>query len=66
MRVLYRRRMTARRADEAHRAATPLELIFDLCFVVAVAQASSLLHHDLSDGHLGHALGNYLWVFFGI
>ena len=33
------RPMRARRPDEAHRVATPLELFFDLCFVVAVAQA---------------------------
>lgn len=35
------RRMTARRPDEPHRSATPLELFFDLCFVVAVAQAAA-------------------------
>ena len=48
--------MTARRTDEAHRSATPLELFFDLCFVAAVAQAAADLHHDLSAGHLGHAV----------
>jgi len=64
--MLYRRPMTARRADEAHRTTTRLELFFDLCFVVAVAQAASHLHHDLSDGRFGHAIGNYLWVFFAI
>ena len=32
--------MRARSVDEAHRASTPLELFFDLCFVVAVAQAA--------------------------
>ncbi|NUT37861.1 MAG: low temperature requirement protein A [Hamadaea sp.] len=58
--------MTARRADEAHRAATPLELFFDLCFVAAVAQAANRLHHDLSEGHLSHALASYLFVFFAI
>ena len=30
-----------RAADEEHRASTPLELFFDLCFVVAIAQAAS-------------------------
>jgi low temperature requirement protein LtrA len=58
--------MTARRADEAHRAATPLELFFDLCFVVAVAQAAGVLHHDLTAGHFGHAVGSYAFVFFAI
>ena len=33
--------MKPRSPDEAHRASTPLELLFDLVFVVAVAQAAS-------------------------
>jgi low temperature requirement protein LtrA len=65
-RVVNVRRMSARRTDEANRSSTPLELFFDLCFVVAVAQAASHLRHDLSGGQLGHAVGNYLWVFFAI
>ena len=32
---------------------TPLELFFDLTFVVAIAQAASGLHHDLVRGHAG-------------
>ena len=44
--------MDGRDPAEEHRAATPLELLFDLCFVVAVAQASIALHHELVDGHL--------------
>jgi len=64
--ALNRRTLTARRTDEAHRGATPLELFFDLCFVVAVAQAAAHLHYGLSDGRFAHAVGNYLWVFFAI
>jgi low temperature requirement protein LtrA len=45
------RRMVARDAGEANRVATPLELFFDLCFVVAVAEVSSQLHHYLAEGH---------------
>ncbi|MGC1211404.1 MAG: low temperature requirement protein A [Micromonospora sp.] len=60
------RPMRARRRDEAHRAATPLELFFDLCFVVAVAQAAGSLHHDVAEDHLGHAVTRYLMVFFAI
>jgi len=60
------RPMAARRRDEAHRVATPLELFFDLCFVVAVAQAGKQLAHALAEGHLGHALGGYLFCFFAI
>ena len=41
----WRRPMGSRDASEEHRASTPLELLFDLCFVVAVARAASLLHH---------------------
>jgi low temperature requirement protein LtrA len=59
-------RMTGRRPDEGHRVATNLELFFDLCFVVAVAQASAQLHHDLTENHVGHAIVAYLSVFFAI
>jgi low temperature requirement protein LtrA len=48
--------MSARDPDEHERAATPLELFFDLTFVVAVAQASSTLHHELVTGHARDAL----------
>ncbi|MFI7428004.1 low temperature requirement protein A [Micromonospora sp. NPDC049836] len=60
------RPMRARRPEEEHRSATPLELFFDLCFVVAVAQTSEGLHHDVAAGHLGHGLFSYLSVFFAI
>jgi low temperature requirement protein LtrA len=62
----WRRVMTARDRDEPHRASTPLEAFFDLCFVVAVAQGASELHHSLAEGHLAHGLVGYLIVFFGI
>ncbi|WP_327040299.1 low temperature requirement protein A [Micromonospora ureilytica] len=62
----FYRPMRPHRRDEPHRTATPLELFFDLCFVVAVAQAAGNLHHDVSEGHLGHALTRYLMVFFAI
>jgi low temperature requirement protein LtrA len=59
-------RMTGRDSAEPNRAATPLELLFDLCFVVAVAQASTALHHDLSAGHLAHGVLSFAIVFFAI
>ncbi|MEH1028091.1 low temperature requirement protein A [Micromonospora profundi] len=62
----FYRPMRPRSRDEPHRAATPLELLFDLCFVVAVAQAATNLHHDVSDGHLRHAVTSYAMVFFAI
>jgi low temperature requirement protein LtrA len=58
--------MRARSADEPHRVATPLELLFDLCFVVAVAQAALPLHHAISADHVWSGIGAYLMVFFAI
>ncbi|MBT2383237.1 low temperature requirement protein A [Streptomyces sp. ISL-11] len=60
------RRMTERGRDEEHRAATPLELFFDLCFVVAVAQAGRQLVHALAEGHPEHGVPGYLMMFFAV
>ena len=57
--------MTGRDPTEAHRASTPLELFFDLSFVVAVAAGAAELHHGLAEGHLGTLLG-YAFVFFAV
>jgi low temperature requirement protein LtrA len=59
-------RMAGRDPGQTHRAATPLELFFDLTFVVAVAQAAGGLHHGLVDGHGGEVLAGFPMVFFGI
>jgi low temperature requirement protein LtrA len=58
--------MVARRFDERHRVSTTLELLFDLCFVVAVGQAASSLHHAVSTNHLGHGVLSFLLVFWAI
>lgn len=63
--MLYRP-LTSRSPDEPHRAATPLELFFDLCFVVAVAQAAAELHHAIAENHVGHGVLGFLTVFFAI
>ena len=60
------RRMQPRSVDEPHRAATPLELFFDLCFVVAIALAASSLHHEVIEGHVGDGVLAYALVFFAI
>ncbi|MGW3099651.1 low temperature requirement protein A [Streptomyces sp. NPDC001102] len=60
------RPMLARHAGEEHRAASALELFFDLCFVVAVAQASSAFEHEMVSGRPGHGLLGYALVFFAI
>ncbi|MFZ0215151.1 MAG: low temperature requirement protein A [Candidatus Dormiibacterota bacterium] len=58
--------MIARDPAQRGRASTPLEAFFDLCFVVAVAQAAAQLHTQLAAGEIAHAVGGYLLVFFGI
>jgi low temperature requirement protein LtrA len=58
--------MTARDPHEPHRISTPLELLFDLCFVVAIAQAGARLHHGIAEGHASHAALGYAVVFFAI
>ena len=59
-------RMLPRDPSEPGRTASPLELFFDLVFVVAVSIASSNLHHALSDGQFWHGVTSYLLVFFAI
>lgn len=59
-------RMPARNSDESHRSSTPLELFFDLCFVVAIAQAASSLHHALDETYFVRALIGYPTAFFAI
>jgi len=58
--------MTARGRDEAHRVASPLELFFDLCFVVAIAQAGVQLVHSVAEAHAAEGILNYAMVFFAI
>jgi low temperature requirement protein LtrA len=60
------RRMSGRDPGETDRASTPLELLFDLTFVVAVARAGIELRDALAQGHTGHALAGYAAVFFGV
>ena len=60
------RPMGPRSTTESHRASTPLELVFDLCFVVAVAQAGASLHHAYVEGHPGDAFSAFPFVFFAI
>ncbi|MGW3999834.1 low temperature requirement protein A [Amycolatopsis sp. NPDC004772] len=64
-RVWYRP-MRSRDRGEHHRVATPLELLFDLCFVVAVGQAAAALHHALAEGHAAHGVTSFAMVFFAI
>ena len=47
-----RRRLTGRDQHEPHRTATPLELLYDLTFVVAFGQAANELAHYLAEDHI--------------
>jgi low temperature requirement protein LtrA len=59
-------RMGGRDTSEAHRAATPLELLFDLTFVIAFGAAANELAHQLVEGHLGTALLGFSFATFGV
>lgn len=60
------RKLLARDTAETHRVATPLELLFDLSFVVAVAQAASSLHHAVSENHAAAGLLAFCMAFFAL
>jgi low temperature requirement protein LtrA len=64
-RVWYRP-MRSRDPEEPHRVATSLELLFDLCFVVAVAQAAAGLHHAITENHVLDGLVGFAFAFFAI
>lgn len=58
--------MHPRNPEEPHRTATPLELLFDLVFVIAIASASSGLHYALSEGNLTQGVATFIAAFFAI
>ena len=58
--------MTARDTAEQHRTATPLELLFDLTFVVAISQVAAQLAHSTEAGHPLENLIPFGMVFFAI
>jgi low temperature requirement protein LtrA len=58
--------MSGRDPDERHRAATPLELLFDLTFVVAFGIAADELAHYLAEDHIRTSLLGFGFVAFAI
>lgn len=66
MTAAFRIPMTGRSTDERHRVSSPLELLFDLTFVVAIAQVAGQLAHAGEGGHLLEKLPLYGMVFFAI
>src|SRR4051794_2895087 len=61
-----RARMAGRDPDESHRVATPLELLYDLTFVVAYGLAADELAHYLAEDHLKAALFGFAFAAFAI
>ena len=59
-------RMSSRDPAQSHRGSSPLELFFDLTFVVAVAEAGSTFQRGLAEGRGGAVLVGYPMVFFAI
>lgn len=54
--------MIGRDPRQSHRQATPLELLFDLSFVVAFAQAGNELAHYIAEGHIGAGVLGFCWA----
>ena len=58
--------LLARDIDEKDRSATPLELFYDLIFVVAIANLAAAFHHDYANNHIMHGIINFVMVFLAI
>ncbi|MEL6493879.1 MAG: low temperature requirement protein A [Cyanobacteria bacterium J06623_7] len=56
--------LIARDLHEPHRAATQLELLFDLVVVIAIATSAHGLTHELSEGHFFMGIIKFLLAFF--
>jgi low temperature requirement protein LtrA len=65
-RFRIRARMSARDLNEAHRVASPLELLFDLTFVVAISQVAEELAKGIQSGHALAGIIPFVMVFFAI
>jgi low temperature requirement protein LtrA len=59
-------RMGGRDPAESHRTATPLELLFDLTFVVAFGMAADELAHYLAEDHVRTGLVGFAFATFAI
>src|SRR4029078_5714825 len=65
-RAHHRRRLTGRDPGEAHRASTPLELLFDLTFVVAFGIAANELARYLADGRIPPGIAGFVFAIFAV
>lgn len=62
----HARAMGGRDPHESHRAATPLELLYDLVFVVAFGVAGYELAHELAAGHVWEGIVGFTFCMFGV
>src|ERR687891_997616 len=59
-------RMGGRDPHEKHRTATPLELFFDLTFVIAFGVAGSQFAHQIAEAHFGAGLLAFSFAMFSV
>jgi len=62
----HARSMRGRDPNQLHRVATPLELLFDLTFVIAFGLAASQFAYALAEGHYATALIGFGFASFAI
>jgi low temperature requirement protein LtrA len=65
-RAHHRRRLTGRDPDEDHRSATPLELLYDLTFVVAFGIAANELAHYVAENHIRTGIVGFVFASFAV
>jgi low temperature requirement protein LtrA len=65
-RAHHRRRFSGRDPGEGHRAATPLELLYDLTIVAAFGTAADELAHYVAEDHVGAGLAGFAFGAFAV
>lgn len=60
------RRMSGRDPGDSHRPATPLELLFDLAFVVAFGVAGEQAAHLVAEGHAASGVVGFCFAMFAV
>lgn len=58
--------MIGRDPHEEHRVATPLELLFDLTFVIAFGVSASQFAHLLAENHVGAGFAGFVFSTFAV
>lgn len=58
--------LKVRDINEENRTATPLELFYDLIFVVAIAHVAAAFHHGFAQNHIAHGVISFFMVFLAI